>query len=440
MTRQDDSGRLSADDAHILGVESSVIFGHTLKLNVIAPGPSPIDLDTLRQAVAERLPSQPRATQRVDTSGAEPRWVEARDFDIRDHVRRHVVPVCQSRDDLWNAVSGLMSEHLDRTRPLWTFDVIGPLADGREAIAARVHHAMADGISAVRFLHSVLWDVHTDPAAAAGRPTAPEPRGLVEALRMPGAAVRELGHRGSPSPFDRPITASRQLAFTVARLDEMKAIGASRPARATVNDVLLAIIAGGLRDWLHGRAERRDGVGDRQAAAEHLRAQVPVSLHHRDGDSAVVGNHDSFMNVDLPLAEADPLLRLDRISAETRERKRLDDAGELYDLFHALGRVKEVESAVRRFAGSARGFSVSISNVPGPSEIVSVAGREVIHLFSSSEPAMHHALRISAISSAGDVGIGLCTDPQALPDIARLADAIERSYVELRAAALSSLS
>ena len=434
MSREEDRDRLSADDAHILGLESSVIAGHTLKLNIIAPGTAPIDVDALRQAVAQRLPSQPRATQRVDTSGAEPRWVEAEDFDIRNHVRRHDVSSCESRADLWNAVSALMGEHLDRTRPLWTFDVIGPLADGTEAIAVRIHHAMADGIAAVRFLHSVLWDVHVDPPARAGTHAA-EPKGLVEAWRLPAAAVREFGHRGSRSPFDRPITASRQLAFTVASLREMKAIGASRPRHATVNDVLLAIIAGGLRDWLPGRAERRGLLGVRDAARQHLRAQIPVSLHHRDDGDANVGNRDSFMNVDMPLAEPDPLLRLDRIAAETSERKRLDDADELYDLFHALGRVNEVGKAVQRLAGSAREFSVSISNVPGPPVTVSVAGREVVNLFSSSEPAMHHALRISAISCAGNVGIGLCTDPTALPDIAALAEAIERSYVELRSAA-----
>ena len=243
---------------------------------------------------------------------------------------------------------------------------------------------------------------------------------------MPGAVMRELGHRGSDSPFDRPITGSRELAFTVAPLAEVRSVGAARPARATVNDVLLAIVAGGLCDWL--------GSG---APAPHLRAQVPVSLHHRDETAADLGNRDSFINVDLPLDEADPLVRLDKISAETRERKQLDDAQELYDLLHALGRMRHVGSAVRRYAESAREFSVSISNVPGPSVPVGVAGRKVAHLFSSSEPADHHALRISAISCAGVLGIGLCTDPQALPDVAALADAIERAYVELRSAALT---
>ncbi len=161
-----------------------------------------------------------------------------------------------------------------------------------------------------------------------------------------------------------------------------------------------------------------------------------MSLHHRDEASTDLGNRDSFMNVDLPVEEEDPLVRLDKISAETRERKQLDDAEELYDFLHALGRMGHVGTAVRRFAKSAREFSVSISNVPGPSGPVGVAGRRVLHLFSSSEPAVHHALRISAISCAGVLGIGLCTDPQALPDVSSLAAAIERSYVELRSAAI----
>ena len=222
-----------------------------------------------------------------------------------------------------------------------------------------------------------------------------------------------MGHRDSHSPFDRPITIARELAFAGAPLAAMKRIGASRPSAATVNDVLLAIIAGGLREWLPNN--------------RHLHAQVPVSLHHRD----------SFINVDLPLGESDPLVRLDRISAETAKRKRLDDAEEMYDLFHALGRVKIIDRAVQRLAGSAGEFSLAISNVPGPATPVSIADRSVENLFSSSEPGTHHALRISAISCSGEVGIGLCTDPSALPGIADLADAITRSYVELRSAATS---
>lgn len=419
----DEPDRLSADDAHILGLESASITGHTLKLVVLEPGTA-LDVEALRTAVAERLPSQPRATLRVDTSGPEPRWVPASDFGIAEHVRRHTDAPCVSQSDLWRIVSVLMSEHLDRSKPLWTFDLIGPLADGREAIAARIHHAMADGIAGVRFLNSVLFDAHQEPDSMEGHPgqhDSPVLTPLEEAWRMPAALVRELGHPGKGSPFDRPITVARELAFAVAPLAELKTIGASRPDVATVNDVLLAVIAGGLRRWL-GESHARD-----------LRAQIPVSLHHR-GETDL-GNRDSFLNIDLPLAEPDPLVRLDKISAETRRRKLLDDADEMYDLFHALGCIPRLEAAVRRLAGSAEEFCLSISNVPGPRHPVQVAGRRVQHLFSSSEPAAHHALRISAISCAGDMGIGLCTDPNALPDIAGLAGCVDSAYGELRTAA-----
>jgi hypothetical protein len=433
VARKDDPDRLGPDDAHILGMESAVITGHTLKLNVLAPGTAPLDVEALRDVVMNRLASEPRATQRVDTSGTEPRWVEATDFDIRDHVRRLTKPECLSRADLWRAVSGLMEEHLDRSRPLWTFDVIGPLADGREAIAVRIHHAMCDGIAGIRFLRGILWDEQPgQPAERSSRPASAELSRLGEFWRMPGAVLREFGHPGSDSPLDRPISGSRELAFTVAPLAEVKAIGASRPVHATVNDVLLAIVAGGLHEWL----TLTDPMGRRHG---DVRAQIPVSLHHRDEGAAGLqdraGNHDSFMNVDLHHVESDPLARLDLIRADTSQRKRLDDADELYDLFHALGRVKHVGSAAHRLAGGPREFAVSISNVPGPRDPISIAGRRVLHLFSSSEPALHHALRISAVSCAGDIGIGLCTDPSALPDVARLAECIEASYTTLRDAA-----
>ena len=427
MTSGEDSDQLSADDARILNLESTAVTGHTLKLVILEPGSGPLDLDTLRDSVARRLVAQPLATKRVDTTGPDPRWVSAPEFNIADHIRHVPTPDGGSEADLRRIVSALMSEHLDRNRPLWTFDVIGPLADGREAIAARIHHAMADGIAGVRFLETVLFDEQDSDDSLAGnsrpglRAGAADSDRAEEALRMPGVLWRELGHPGSHSPFDQPITAARELAFSVAPMAEMKRIGGSRPDHATVNDVLLAIIAGGLREWLHAGGVR----------ARHLRAQVPVSLHHRE-DAGTAGNHDSFINIDLPLHEENPLTRLDLISRETTKRKQLDDAEEIYDLFHALGRVKRLDRAVQHLAGSAREFSLAISNVPGPAVGVSIYGRRVQNLFSSSEPGAHHSLRISAISCDGDIGIGLCTDPSALPGIPELADAITRSYAELR--------
>lgn len=424
----DDAPRLSPDDARILALESTALTGHTLKLMVLAPG-TPLDLDELRASVEARLPSQPRARERVDTSGPEPRWVTADDFDITHHVRRRAGTECTTFDDLRLTVSTLMSEHLDRRRPLWTLDLIGPLADGREFIAARLHHAMVDGIAGIRFLESILLDPHDAPTHPAGtRSSNPRHSPLDELRRMPAALEREFGRPGWRSPFDKPVTSARELAFTAVPLQALKEIGASRPTHATVNDVLLAVVAGGLRSWLDASGTGRRPVRD-------LRAQVPVSLHHRDEDTAALGNRDSFINVDLALHEPDATRRLDLISAQTRTEKQRDDAALLYDLFHALGRFGPAGEWANRIASDPREFSVAISNVPGPRVTVSVAHRRVEQLFSSSEPGTHHALRISAISDADTLGIGFCTDPTALPGIAQLAQATSAAYESLRATA-----
>jgi len=164
----EDGEPLSEDDARILGLESESITGHTLKLMMLEPGDQPLDLDRLRSTVGDRLAGQPRATERVAQDADGPRWVRDDAFDIDAHVRRRTAPEPITPEELWRTVSELMGEHLDHQRPLWTFDVIGPLSDGREVIAARIHHAMADGIAGVRFLDAVLFDPRADrPAGAA---------------------------------------------------------------------------------------------------------------------------------------------------------------------------------------------------------------------------------------------------------------------------------
>lgn len=419
--------RLSVDDARILALESAAILGHTLKLVVLEPG-EPLDLEALRASVAERLPAGSRGRQRVelDADGSA-RWAEDEDFDVAAHVRRHDAGECVDDAALWRQASGLMSRRLDHERPLWRFDLVGPLSDGREAIVCRIHHAMADGISSVRFLREALWDESGGEPPRAAAPSAPEHnRRLREIAAMPGAIARELGHRASDTVLDRRIGSGRELAFSAFPLSHLKEIGASRPGHVTVNDVFLAGVAGGLRRWLEHAGER----------LPKLRAQIPVSLHHRDEGEAELGNRDSFLNVDLPVDEPDPLLRLAAINAQTTTRKAHGDAAELYDLFHALSRFKHLDRAAEHLAGGPREFSLSISNVPGPSCELSVAGRPVQHLFSVAEPADRHALRASAISCAGMIGIGLCTDPEAVTGVDRLAAAIDESLAELRAATI----
>lgn len=422
---------LSPDDARILGLESEAIAGHTLKLLVLAPGAEPLQIDELRDLVANRVAAEPRATQRVESSErGSPRWVEDDHFDITTHVGERE---SDGRDveALWKLTGQIMAERLDHSRPLWALDLVGPLADDTQAIVARIHHAMADGISCMRLLDVVLWDPDPKPPPQAhqrheGSPQ-PPPRGRAEELvEMPGAMWRELVGRAATSPLDRRIGAARSLAFVSVPLDELKRMGASLPGHVTVNDALLAAVAGGLGDWWRA-------VGHRLPS---IRAQVPVSLHSRDHGEGEIGNRDSFLNVDLPINESDPVRRLERINAETAKRKRLGDADELYDFFHALGRLPGLGRIAERAISGPHEFSLSVSNVPGPRTAINVAGRRVESLGSVAEPAQRHALRVSALSCAGSVNIGLCTDPEALPGIERLAEALRDSLAELREATI----
>ncbi|MEV4331835.1 wax ester/triacylglycerol synthase domain-containing protein [Streptomyces sp. NPDC049597] len=420
--------RLSVDDVRLLELESAAIAGHTLKMVMLEPSDAPLDIDRLRENVDMRLEAGSRGRERVALS--DPRWVTDDEFDIAAHVRRRKGTTGIDERGVWAVAGELMAERLDHGHPLWAFDVIGPLADGREAVVSRIHHAMADGISCLRFLDEVLWEPsghgQSRPSGAAVPAAAAGPRGH-ELRRLPATLWRELGHRAKESVLDRRIGAARELAFTTAPLAELKAIGASRPSRATVNDVLLASVSGGLRAWLAAAGEHVGG----------LRARVPVSLHHRDENPSKLGNRDSFLNVDLPLSEPDPLARLDRISSRTAACKVAGDAQELYDLFHALARCPPLERALERIAAHPHEFSLAVSNVPGPRAVLTVSGRPVERLYSVAEPSQRHALRISAISYAGTVGVGVCTDPEALPGIAGLADAISSSIAELRHAALA---
>jgi diacylglycerol O-acyltransferase / wax synthase len=457
--------RLGFDDVEILRLESPSIAGHTLKLLLLEPSAETLDLEELRARIAGRLSRETRARQRIafiPLRLGPPAWVDDPEFDLARHVRRR--EGAEGLDDagLTAVAAEVMAERLDPSHPLWALDLVDPLADGRSAIVARVHHAMADGISSLRFLGGLLWDEKGDgPAPPAWEPdpvpsaialaadalrdqasaipsgvarlirAAANPSRWVEdsraLARLPGALRRELRPGPADPELDRPIGRRRELAFADVSLAELKAIGHSRPGHVTVNDVLLAAVAGALRSWLeHGRAEPA------------LRAQVPVSLHQRDERGDELGNRDSFLNVDLPLGEPDPVRRLERINAETIERKQHGDPAELYDLFHALSRLRPLYRAASRATSSAHEFGLAISNVPGPRDPIAIAGRRVERLASVAEPAPHHALRISAISNAGTVTIGLCSDPEALSGLDELAAAVAASIEELSSATKAS--
>ncbi len=426
---------LSFDDVEILKLESAAIRGHTCKLVLIEPDErgQPLGIDQLRDRIGERLHQIPRLRERVAMPRfGQPSWEPDPEFELSNHVvERSSAPL--SEEELRDAVGELMGERLDHERPLWRLDLLR-LEDGAVAVVGRIHHCMADGVSAMRMLAGIFWDPPAEPAPGAApiskkapaqkaAAAAPGREGLATLIRIPGTLRREL-RRGSDSPLDQHIGARREVAWTSYPLEELKRIEHAAGDGITVNDVILAAVTGALRGWLDSSSARPSS----------LRAKVPVSLHSRDEHPGQIGNRDSFLFVDLPIGEDDPVRRLRLIAADTHERKLDHDADTLYSFFHALSHFRPLYRGATRLLMSPREFALSVSNVPGPPGPVTILGRRLRRFSSFAEPADRHALRVAAVSMGGEVAFGLCSDPDAVEGLNTIASLISDSLAELSAA------
>jgi diacylglycerol O-acyltransferase len=443
--------RLSDEDARILARERGSVRGHICKILVID---GQHDADALRNLVRPRLAGLPRLSERLLDAPlglAPPAWVEDERFALADHVRDG--GRAEHLEQLERVVAALMEQRLDRDRPLWSIDVVA-LGEDRTALVLRLHHCMADGATAMRIIRELLLDQEAPVSAngveaTAGSADRVRPRGrtalLTDALRWRAAWMvrgvrrrrggdghpngrlaairRELAPEGRASPLARPAGPRRRVAFASFPLDGVKALGHAAPERATVNDVVLAAVAGGLRCWLaHTGLE-----------AHELRVKVPVSLH--TPDDADAANRDSFMVVHLPLDEPDPTARLCAIAAETRERKAAHDADQLDAFFNDLGRLsRSLERLAEHWAMSPRVFALNVSNVPGPQGELTVMGSRLLDMHTVAEIAERHALRVAVVSAAGRLSFGLCADAGAVERLDLVREGIAAELRALRAA------
>ena len=196
---------------------------------------------------------------------------------------------------------------------------------------------------------------------------------------------------------------------------ECKRAGKAIDEAVTLNDVVLALVAGGVRTWLeHGRGH-----------LSGVRVKIPVSLH-QSGQVDTIANHDSYFFVDLPVAEPDPVKRVLAINRETRERKLEHDAETLYRL--------GTHPFLAHWAMSPHVFTFNVSNVPGPAAELYICGARIRELYSLAEIAHHHALRVAVVSAAGSLFFGLCADRAAVQDLGMIADGISRANREAVAA------
>jgi diacylglycerol O-acyltransferase len=406
---------LQAEDLAILALECPTVVGHTCK--IVGLGPSKLTADDIRARVAARLDAAPVLRRRLGGPRGVAQWVTDPDFD----VARHVVEVAVEPLDpagLRALVGRLFAQHLDRDHPLWQMDV-APLADGGVAVIWRLHHALADGTTMMRWARALLWDEPEESAAATRAKQAAD-----EARRRRHLAAfvsREFARSHGRSPFDGHIGHEREVGIATLPLTALKD-AAHATADATLNDALLAILAGAVRRYIQAH----------HGSLADIRVRVPVSLHHEGDETA---NRDSFFSLGLPLHVADPVERLRLVHAATTLRKSAHDAELEDELIHQLAKTQSMQRFVTRLNNSPRRFALCISNVPGPRTPVSVKGVPVNALIGFAEIGHRHGLRAAATSLHDRLSLGFCADPTLVPDVQSLADFALAEAEELIAAA-----
>ncbi len=457
------SERLRASDLALLADETPHTPMHNATLEIFDPGSSGFDYDALLAHIDDRIAFVPRYRQRVRRVPghlANPIWVDDEDFDLAYHVRRSALPRPGSLDQLRELTARIMSRRLDPDRPLWEIYFVEGLEGGRVALLSKSHQILVDGISTVD-LGQVLFDVDPGPrelvqegwvAGAEPTPASLAVSALLETVRDPtvalstarsnvaalgrtlGAAAERVGsvagalsnRRPTPEgPFNIDPSGQRRVVLVRTSLKDYRKV--RRMHGGTINDVILATLAGAVRAWLMTRAE---SVG----AGRRLRALVPMSVIDEDLEPTSLGSQVIGHLVDLPIGEGSPVVRLHQVSyalrahSETGKAVAADRiagvAGFAPTTFHALGSrvaVKEGRNNV----------NLVITNVPGPQFPMYLAGAEMVETY--PVPPLHpgFSLAVGVTSYDGAVYYGITADRDALPDIEVLGQCVRESLDEL---------
>ena len=422
------------------------------------------DAEEFVRIIGRRLAAVPRYRQKIrEVPGRVglPVWVDDPRFDLHYHVRRSALPAPGTDAQLRELCGRLQGRPLDRSRPLWEIYLVEGLADGGFAVITKTHHAMVDGLASVD-IGAVLLDVSRTPRESPPDTWSPQPepsslelvvsavaeqlrrpQGVVDTVRRATAdartavstvvqtggavlvAARNATRTAPANPLNTAIGQQRRYATSAGELDDYKAI--RKEHGGTVNDVVLAVVAGGLRRWLLNR-------GEPVLADTVVRAMVPVSVRAA-GSEGELGNRVSAYVVDLPVGEPDAVTRLQMITAAMQEHKQSGQAigaGALVGLvgltpptLHSLG--ARLSSSL-----SARMFNVVVTNVPGPQFPLYAMGARMRDMFPVVPLAKGQTVSIGVTSYDGGVFYGLNADRDAMGDVDLLATSITESLVGLR--------
>ncbi len=458
--------RLTALDASFLFLDSESTPMHAGGLAIFTPGEGGLDLDRLQELVRQRLPFVPRYRQRVrevPLGIARPVWVDDEDFDVAFHVRRTALAKPGTREQLDELVSRLMSRRLDRDHPLWELYLIEGLEDGQVAVLSKTHEALVDGISAVDIAQVLLDDSPTTPPgpgdtwqprrepngvellSEAVTEFAARPAAVIDAMtkaatdvqtvasrvgeRLMGAlsTVAAVARPTPSSPLNVPVGSTRSFATVELPLGSFSRVRAV--LGGSVNDALLAVIAGALRSWLLAR-----GQGVQQG--DILRAMLPVSIAVPSARGQAGGSRVAATIVDLPVGEPDPAVRVQQVSyqmAQLEENDHFVGASSIADIagfgpptLHALG-ARLGASLTRRV------YNLVVTNVPGPQHPLYAAGSRMTAAYPVVPLGVGQAMSIGLTSYDGTVHVGLFADREAVPDLDLVATCIQESASELLA-------
>jgi diacylglycerol O-acyltransferase / wax synthase len=447
------AARLSTLDASFLEVESASAHMHVGWAALFKTPARRPTFSEVRDHIAARLGRAPRYRQRIapiPLDVNDPVWVDDEDFDVDRHVHR--TPAAE----IGEATDRVMSVPLDRDRPLWEMWVADRLGDGRIGVIGKAHHAMIDGLAAVE-MSSLVLDATPEPpplehdewrpapapgsvrllaegvADRIGRATRPavwslrqarHPRSLAASAARGGRALADALRPATPDPeLNQAISPRRHLARAHRPLGDLQRV--KRRFDATVNDVLLAAAAGGVRLFFerHGRL------------VTPLKTMVPVSMRAQRAQ-ADLGNEISFVFVDLPCDEPDPALRLRTVKAEIGNCKgggRPEGADLVLRAFGYAPRT--VQKVFAHLVADPRTFNLVVSNIPGPREPLYLLGCELEEAYPVVPIADRHALSIGMTTIKDEACFGIYADCEALPDADLLADCVDESVEELLAVA-----
>jgi WS/DGAT/MGAT family acyltransferase len=461
--------RLSALDATFLGVEDRCSHMHIGSIGVFEPGPAmrrggSIDFERVEHLVSVALDRLPRYRQRIHTIPffAHPVWVDDASFNPHYHVRHARLPFPGDDRQLKRLTGRLMSQQLDRGKPLWETWLVEGLTGDRFAVVSKVHHCMVDGVGGVEVITSTMRaDAEPDPRLEEPvRPFVPRPLPSTSALVRGEVGHRVRGALGSVAAAARAVMQPRRAADSVTGIVAglIETVGATiRPASATplnveigphrrfdwttmdlaavkavktrlggtVNDVVLALVAGAVRRYLAGRGEDVDRV--------EFRAMVPVNI--RDGYGGV-GNRVASVVVRLPVDEADPRSRLERVRRETdavKHSHQVDVARAIEDFSDWT--FTTLISQTTRLTAVSQPFNVVVTNVPGPQFPLYFLGSRMLECYPLVPIFHYEALGIALFSYDGRLFWGFNADWDAVPDLHDLVGAVDEEFRQLLVAA-----